>query len=68
MDVGNYFLLGFIHLPPATSEIIKQITAAHEKAVILVLMPMVKNTIPRISKYPDSLRRSIFIITSLLLR
>jgi hypothetical protein len=62
----TYFLLGFIHLPPATSETIKQITAAHENAVIFVLMPMVRNTIPRISKYPDSLRRSIFMVTSLL--
>jgi hypothetical protein len=63
MDVSNsYFLLGLIHLPPATSEIKMQITAAHEKAVMCVARPMVRNTIPRISKYPDSLRRSIFMI------
>jgi hypothetical protein len=62
MAVRNYFLLGFIHLPPAISEIVKQTTAAHEKAVLSVLMPRVRNSIPRISKYPESLRRSIFML------
>jgi hypothetical protein len=46
----DYFLFGLIHLPPAASEIKMQITAAHEKAVFFVLMPIVRNIIPRISK------------------
>jgi len=63
MGVRNYyFFLGFIHLPPAASEMIMQATAAHEKALFFVPMPRVRKAIPRISKYPDSLRRSIFMI------
>jgi len=60
MDVSNYFLLGFIHLPPATSEIIIKATAAHEKAVMCVPTPTVRKAIPRTRKTADTLRRFIF--------
>lgn len=37
-------------------------TAAHEKAVLSVLMPIVRNTMPRIRKTMDTLRRLKFIL------
>lgn len=65
MDVRNYFFLGLIHLPPVTSEIIIQATAAHEKAVLCAPMPIARKIIPRTRKIVDTLRRFIFIIVSL---
>jgi hypothetical protein len=62
MAVRDYLFRGLINLPPVTSEVTMQATATHEKMLLPVLMPMVRKTIPRISKYPDNLRRLIFIV------
>jgi hypothetical protein len=68
MDVSNYFLLGLIHLPPETNEIMMQTTAAQEKAVMCVPIPIARKAMPRIRKTVDIIRRFIFIVASLLLR
>jgi hypothetical protein len=66
---SSYFFLGpvlrLIHLPPVTSEIKMNATAAHEKAVLFVLMPIARKAIPRMRKIVDIVRRSSFIIVSL---
>lgn len=58
-----YFSLrGLNHLPPAISEINTNATAAHEKTVLSVAMPMTRNAIPRMRNMPETLRLFVFIL------
>jgi len=56
-----YFLLGLIQRPPSSSEMTTKTTAAHEKAVLFVEIPMVKKVIPRMRNTVDALRLFGFI-------
>ena len=52
----HYFFLGLIHLPPVMSEMRMNTIAAYEKAVLSMLIPIVRNAMPRIRKTIETLR------------
>jgi hypothetical protein len=57
-----YFLLGFTRPPAAASEMTMNAIAAHVNALLCVLTPMARKTIPRIRKTAETFRRFIFMI------
>ena len=66
--ITSHFFLRLIHLPPAMSEIRMKAMAMPEYVLMSVMMPMVRKTRPRIKNIADILRRSNFMLTSLVLR
>lgn len=55
--------LGRNQRPPNNNEINKNTTDTHEKTVLSVAIPITRNAIPKISKYPETLRLLKFITT-----